>query len=47
MIRYNKAKLRIWNPEAYPSAEVRQAAVYILGSFRASSEDIAQASSLL
>lgn len=43
---YDQAKLRIWNPQAYTSDEVRRAAILILSSLGASQEDIDQASNL-
>ena len=44
---YTTAKLRIWNPDAYPRKEVREAAVWILGTMSARREDIDQATLLL
>jgi hypothetical protein len=42
-----KARLIIWNPDAYAANVVRAAAVFILGSLNASREDIGQASLVL
>jgi hypothetical protein len=44
---YTRAKLIIWNPEAYTKAQVRAAAVFILGTLNAQQEDIGQASLVL
>ena len=44
---YTMAKMRIWNPDAYTAKEVREAAVFILGTMGAHQEDIDQASLLL
>ena len=44
---YAKAKLIIWNPDAYEPTDVRQAAVYVLGTLGAQQEDIDAASWLL
>lgn len=46
-MNYARAKLIIWNPEAYDRATVRAAAIWILGKLGARREDISQASSLL
>lgn len=44
---YTQARLIVWNHEAYEGPTVRKAAVFILASLAANSEDIDQASSLL
>ena len=44
---YPRAKLIIWNPDAYDRATVRNAAVWILGNLGARREDVDQATSLL
>lgn len=44
---YNQAKLRVWNNEAYSAEQVREAAIYILGSLSAKAEDVQQASSII
>lgn len=46
-MNYTKAKLIIWNPDAYSRAQVKDAAIYILGTMCAASEDLDQASLLL
>ncbi len=38
-----KARLIIWNPDAYATNVVREAAVFILGSLNSRREDIDQA----
>lgn len=43
---YPIARMVIWNPAAYDSKRVRQAAVFILGAIFATQEDIQQAASL-
>lgn len=40
---YTKAKLIIWNPDAYATAEVRAAAVWMFGCMNARREDLDQA----
>jgi len=47
MMTYTRAKLIIWNPDAYTRAQVREAAVYILGALSARREDIDQAALVL
>lgn len=42
-LTYDRAKLRIWNPETYTPAEVRAAAVFVLASIDAPDEDVRQA----
>lgn len=42
-----RALLIIRNAECYPVKMVREAAIYVLGSLSAKSEDVLQASSLL
>ena len=44
---YTQAKLVIWNPAAYPKADVRAAAVFILGTIGARREDVDQATNLI
>ena len=44
---YTRAKLIIWNPDAYSAAQVRHAAVFILGSLAARRVDVDQASLVL
>lgn len=40
---YTQAKLIVWNADAYTREQVRQAAVFVLGSLGASQEDVDQA----
>lgn len=44
---YTQAKLIIWNNESYSKKEVREAAIFILGTLKAHKEDIDQAINLL
>jgi hypothetical protein len=44
---YRNAKLIVWNHAAYTRAEVREAAIFILGCLTAQREDVDQASALL
>ena len=44
---YARAKLVIWNPEAYGRSTVRSAAIHILGTLSARQEDLDQAGLLL
>lgn len=44
---YPRAKMIIWNPEAYNKAQVREAAIFILGSFAPAQEDLDQAANLI
>jgi hypothetical protein len=41
---YTRAKLIIWNADAYTRKEVQTAAAFILGSMNAKREDVDQAS---
>ena len=38
-----QARLKIWNPDSYTRAEVRDAAIWILARLSATQEDIDQA----
>ena len=40
---YDQAKMVVWNHEAYDDAKVRDAALDVMASLRASSEDVLQA----
>ncbi len=44
---YTQARMIIWNADAYTRIEVRQAAVYILGTMKAAREDVDQATLLI
>ncbi len=44
---YTQAKLIIRNPAAYTKAEVRKAAIWILGTISARREDVDQATNLV
>jgi len=40
---YTKARMIIWNPDAYTAKQVREAAVWMLGCMNARREDLDQA----
>lgn len=40
------AKMRIWNPEAYSPAALKEAVLFVLANLDASDEDVTQAISL-
>jgi len=44
---YGQAKMIIWNPQSYPREQVREAAIFILGTLNARREDVDQATLLL
>jgi hypothetical protein len=44
---YTQAKLIIWNDASYAGALVREAAVFIIGSLDATTDDLCQAYSLI
>jgi hypothetical protein len=42
-MNYTRAKLIIWNPDAYERDQVREAALYIVSQLHARREDLDQA----
>lgn len=44
---YSRARLIIWNPDAYEVSEVREAATFILGYMTATAEEVWQAAAVL
>jgi hypothetical protein len=45
--QYNKDRMVIWNPDGYSKADVRAAAIRIIGTMSARREDADQATLLL
>lgn len=45
--QYSRDRMMIWNPDAYAKADVRAAAIRILGTMSARREDTDQATLLL